>query len=263
MRKLLFFALAAIFSIQTQAQSAPTIIKEQPAGTAVNYKRISGYMFAITKNKETQQAEISMFDLEKLAENKEGVGDLVVVTDADGKTVYIKYALSYATCLKSDKLNAWIKGTKEGNTITIPSGQFLIYGKADDGEYGLQVGYMELIDGKFTPVDGDIKYIIDGNTIKLDGTMVQKDEAGNAKIKILAGYWSDNKLFYCGDALTVGTNDPAGVKSVATDTNKDVVNETYFDLSGRRLSKIGRGLTIKTVRYTDGTTKSVKVVNTK
>ena len=153
--------------------------------------------------------------------------------------------MSYATCLKSDKLNAWIKGTKEGNTITIPSGQFLIYGKADDGEYGLQVGYMELIDGKFTPVDGDIKYIIDGNTIKLDGTMVQKDEAGNAKIKILAGYWSDNRLFYCGDALTVGTNDPAGVKSVATDTNKDVVNETYFDLSGRKLSKIGRGLTIK------------------
>ena len=121
---------------------------------------------------------------------------------------------------------------------------------------------MELINGKFTPVDGDIKYIIDGNTIKLDGTMVQKDEAGNAKIKILAGYWSDNK-FYCGNALTVGTNNPAGVKSVATDTNKDVVNETYFNLSGRRLSKIGRGLTIKTVRYTDGTTKSVKVVNTK
>ena len=50
--------------------------------------------------------------------------------------------------LKGDKLNAWIKGTKEGNTITIPSGQFLIYGKADDGEYGLQVGYMELIDRK-------------------------------------------------------------------------------------------------------------------
>ena len=89
MRKLLFFALAAIFSIQTQAQSAPTIIKEQPAGTAVNYKRISGYMLAIMKNKETQQAEITMSDLEKLAENKEGVGDLVVVTDADGKTVYI------------------------------------------------------------------------------------------------------------------------------------------------------------------------------
>ena len=263
MRKLLFFALAAIFSIQTQAQSAPTIIKEQPAGTAVNYKRISGYMLAIIKNKDTEQAEITTYDLAQLAENKEGVGDLVVVTDADGKTVYIKYALSYATCLKGDKLNAWIKGTKEGNTITIPSGQFLIYGKADDGEYGLQVGYMELIDGKFTPVDGDIKYIIDGYTIKLDDTMVQKDEAGNAKIKILAGYWSDNRLFFCGDALTVGTNDPAGVKSVVTDTNKDVVNETYFDLSGRKLSKIGRGLTIKTVRYTDGTTKSVKVVNTK
>lgn len=122
---------------------------------------------------------------------------------------------------------------------------------------------MELINGKFTPVDGDIKYIIDGNTIKLDGTIVQKDEAGNTNIKILAGYWSDNKLFYCGDALTVGTNAPADVKSVATDANKDVVNETYFDLSGCRLSKIGRGLTIKTVRYTDGTTKSVKVVNTK
>ena len=50
-------------------------------------------MLAIMKNKETQQAEITMFDLEKLAENKEGVGDLVVVTDADGKTVYIKICL--------------------------------------------------------------------------------------------------------------------------------------------------------------------------
>lgn len=105
MRKLLFFALAAIFSIQTQAQSAPTIIKEQPAGTAVNYKRISSYMLAIMKNKETEQAEITTYDLAQLAENKDGVGDLVVVTDADGKTVYIKYALSYATRVKYDKLN--------------------------------------------------------------------------------------------------------------------------------------------------------------
>ena len=56
MKKLFLFALAAIFSVGVQAQGTPTVITEQPAGTAVNFKREAGNMFAVVKNKETQKA---------------------------------------------------------------------------------------------------------------------------------------------------------------------------------------------------------------
>lgn len=263
MKKLFLFALAAIFSVGVQAQGTPTVITEQPAGTAVNFKREAGNMFAVVKNKETQKPELTVFDLAKLAENGQGAGDLVMVTAPDGKTVYLKYTLSFATFIKSDKLNSWVKGTKEGNTITIPSEQYLLYGKADDGEYGLQLGYMEVKDGQFAPVEGDIMYTLEGNTLKLEGTYVEHTDEGKARVKILGGYWSDSKQFFCGDALTVFTGDPTGIETIATDNNKQVLGETYYDLSGRRLAKIGNGVTIKNVKYADGTTKSVKVVSYK
>ena len=80
---------------------------------------------------------------------------------------------------------------------------------------------------------------------------------------MVAGYWSDDNSLFCGDITTVFSTDPTGIETVAAGANKQVVGETYFDLSGRKLSKAGKGVSIKNVKFVDGTTKSVKVINNK
>ena len=187
-----------------------------------------------------------------------------MVTAADGKTVYLKNALTFGTYMDNEPFSAWIKGTKEGNVITIPAGQFVYYGTFEDGSSaGIQVGYMELKDQKLVPTDDPIKFYIDGVSLKLGETVLEGQTADDMKIKMLAGYWSDDKSLFCGDVETVLTTDPNGIETVATGANKQIVGETYFDLSGRKLSKAGKGVAIKNVKFADGTTKSVKVVDNK
>ena len=94
MKRLLLFALVAFFGVSAQAQNKPTVIPEKPAGTETVYKRVSGKMFFIKNQK------ISIADLAKLAENGQPAGDLTVVADADGKTVYLKYGVSPKTQLQ-------------------------------------------------------------------------------------------------------------------------------------------------------------------
>ena len=183
-----------------------------------------------------------------------------MVTAADGKTVYLKNALTFGTYMDDDPF-VWIKGTKEGNVITIPAGQFVFYTTFDDGsKAGIQVGYMELKDQKIVPTDDPIKFYIDGVSLKLGETVLEGQTADDMKIKMLAGYWSDDKSLFCGDVETVFTTDPNGIETVATGANKQIVGETYFDLSGRKLSKAGKGVAIKSIKFADGTTKSVKYI---
>ncbi len=254
MKKLLLLALVAFFGLNVQADDQPEVIKEKPAGTETVYKRVSGKMLAV------QNGKLSIFDLAKLAENDQPAGDLTVVTAADGKTVYLKYVLSYASYIKDDQAGGWVKGTKNGNTITVPAGQYILYGKFDDGEYGIRVGYLELKDGKFEVVDGDITFTIDGKTAVLNGTIMEGETQEDFKLKILGGYWSDDESFFCGDVATVFSTDLTGIETVERGANKQVVGETYFDLSGRQLSKAGKGVAIKSIKFADGTTKSVKYI---
>ena len=260
MKKLLLLALVAIFGVSAQAQDTPDMIKDQPAGTVTTYKRVSGKMFAYQKGKDGKQ-KLSLFSIEKLAENGQPAGDLTMVTAADGKTVYLKNALTFGTYIDGDPFNAWIKGTKDGNVITIPAGQYIYYGELQDGsKAGIQVGYMELKDGQIQPIDDPIKFYVDGVSIKLGETYMEGQTADDLKLKMLGGYWSDEKSLFCGDLETVFTTDPNGIETVAAGANKQVVGETFFDLSGRKLSKAGKGVSIKSVKFTDGTTKSVKYI---
>ena len=254
MKKLLLLALVAFFGVSAQAQDKPEVITEKPAGTETVYKRVSGKMLAV------QNGKLSIFDIAKLAENDQPAGDLTVITAADGKTVYLKYVLSYASYIKDDQAGGWVKGTKNGNTITVPAGQYILYGKFDDGEYGIRVGYLELKDGKFEVVDGDITFTIDGKTAVLNGTIMEGETQEDFKLKILGGYWSDDESFFCGDVATVFSGDPTGIETVERGANKQVVGETYFDLSGRQLSKAGKGVAIKSIKFADGTIKSVKYI---
>ena len=254
MKKFLLFALVAILGISAQAQGKPEVIKDQPAGSETVYKRVSGKMFTIKSGK------INIFDLKTLAENDQPAGDLKVVTAADGKTVYLKYALAYASFIKDDQVGGWLKGTKEGNKITIPAGQYIMYGKFKDGEYGMCVGYMEYKNNKFVALDEPITYTLEGITAKLDGTYMEGDSQDNVRVKILGAYWSDTKDFWCGEVETLASTDPAGIETVEKADNKQIVGETYFDLSGRKLSEAGKGIVIKSIKFADGTTKTIKYI---
>ena len=254
MKKLLLLALVAFFGVSAQAQDKPEVITEKPAGTETVYKRVSGKMFAI------QNGKLSIFDIAKLAENDQPAGDLTVITAADGKTVYLKYVLSYASYIKDDKAGGWVKGTKNGNTITVPAGQYILYGEFEDGEYGIRVGYLELKGKNFEVLNDDITFTIDGNTAVLNGTIMEGESQEDLKLKMLGGYWSDDESFFCGDVETVFSTDLTGIETVERGANKQVVGETYFDLSGRQLSKAGKGVAIKSIKFADGTTKSVKYI---
>ena len=254
MKKLLLLALVAFFGVSAQAQDKPEVITEKPAGTETVYKRVSGKMLAI------QNKKLSIFDLAKLAENDQPAGDLTVITAADGKTVYLKYVLSYASYIKDDKAGGWVKGTKNGNTITVPAGQYILYGEFEDGEYGIRVGYLELKGNNFEVLNDDITFTIDGNTAVLNGTIMEGESQEDLRLKMLGGYWSDDQSFFCGDVETVFSGASTGIETVERGANKQVVGETYFDLSGRQLSKAGKGVAIKSIKFADGTTKSVKYI---
>ena len=254
MKKILLLALVAIMGMGAKAQGTPEVIKDQPAGTEMVYKRVSGKMLFV-KDKKLQVGDIA-----KIIEGGDQVGDLKVITDADGKTVYVKYALTYASFIDKDAAGGWLKGTKEGNKITIPTGQYIMYGKFQDGEYGIRVGYMEYKNNNFEVVDEPITFTLEGITAKLDGTYMETESQDNVKVKILGGYWSDNNGFFCGDVATVCSTDPAGIETVEKADNKQIVGETYFDLSGRKLSEAGKGLVIKNIKFADGTTKTIKYI---
>ena len=227
MKKLLLLALVAFIGINAQAQGKPEVITEQPAGTETVYKRVSGKMF--------------------------------FVKDKEIKTVYLKYVLTYPSFIKDDQAGGWVKGTKEGNKITIPAGQYIMYGKYEDGEYGARVGYMEYKNDKFEVSNEPITFTLEGNTAKLDGTYMESSQ-DNIKLKILGGYWSDNNGFFCGDVETLCSTDPAGIENIEKADNKQIVGETYFDLSGRKLSEAGKGIVIKSIKFADGTTKTIKYI---
>ena len=253
MKKLLLLALVAFIGINAQAQGKPEVITEQPAGTETVYKRVSGKMFFV------KDKEIKMADLGKLIQGGGKPGDLKVVTADDGKTVYLKYVLTYPSFIKDDQAGGWVKGIKEGNKITIPAGQYIMYGKYEDGEYGARVGYMEYKNDKFEVSNEPITFTLEGNTAKLDGTYMESSQ-DNIKLKILGGYWSDNNGFFCGDVETLCSTDPAGIENIEKADNKQIVGETYFDLSGRKLSEAGKGIVIKSIKFADGTTKTIKYI---
>ena len=56
------------------------------------------------------------------------------------------------------------------------------------------------------------------------------------------------------------------IKATTTGINKvegndaDVVSTEYFDLSGRRISNAQKGINVKVMKFSDGTTKTVKVI---
>ena len=103
----------------------------------------------------------------------------------DGDDVYILSPVA------GTGYSAWVKGTKDGNTITVPLGQFMTY--SESYGYGL---YLTLADvtateTSFTGVNDteatEITYTIDGDNIVLNGT---------SATRVLTLAWSDDETVY-------------------------------------------------------------------
>ena len=139
-------------------------------------------------------------------------GKAEIVETADG-VVYIKDFISNVTN------GTWVKGTKEGNTITIPAGQIVFYNT--NYNYGLYIAKTAYDDENgFAEVAGDITLTVDGNTISLDDT--DEDHP-------VAAFWTDDNSFSgYGDYETVFSYDPDYVAPQPIELPDGATVETWY-----------------------------------
>lgn len=117
-------------------------------------------------------------------------GTVTIVETSDG-TVYIKDPVTRYS------QGSWVKGTKEGNTITVAGAQPLGYSSSYDATLSLNWG--DYTGSNATRGSGDITFTIDGNTISL---------GGSSSSKIIGIFWDDDNSWQgYGDYGTVWTLD--------------------------------------------------------
>lgn len=117
-------------------------------------------------------------------------GTVTIVETSDG-TVYIKDPVTRFA------QGSWVKGTKEGNTITVAGAQPLYYVSNYDATLSLNWGTSS--DNSYARGTGDITFTIDGNTISLEGS---------SESNIIGVFWDDDNTWQgYGDYETVWTLD--------------------------------------------------------
>ncbi|GAB6959023.1 hypothetical protein JCM15754A_03580 [Prevotella aurantiaca JCM 15754] len=251
MKKLLLLAFAAIIGMSVSAQES--LLTERPAGIIKVYDR-SG------KGIKLQQGDDGSLEMTSL--NLADASDFEVVFLADNKTVYVKNPIAALPATFSDVTNRWVKGNIEGNKITIPHKSLIFSIKTDqDQTVNIYMGYYGIENSQASPLNPtvDVTYTIDGDKIILEAP-------GNDKTYVLSCISADDSWFrmseYTGALYILNkektTND---VKAIEENSSTQAVNETYYDISGRKLSKSVKGITIKTIKYKNGTQKSTKSIN--
>ncbi|SNU04396.1 Cleaved Adhesin Domain [Prevotellaceae bacterium MN60] len=122
--------------------------------------------------------------------DQEGKTEIVETTDG---TVYIKDILSGVAA------NTWVKGTRVGNTITIPANQMIYFW--EDYGVGLYVA-RSTYNNTFVPAAGNITFTVNGDVITLNDTDVETP---------IAGFYTNDTFANYGDYATVLTYDPTFV----------------------------------------------------
>lgn len=241
MKKHLLLVLMAFFSVSTFAQ---TVIYDDPAGEQKVYKRTGMGVDVVPDGKGGYKA--ALIQLDTLTTES---ANLQVVYAADGKTVYLKAPIATLN------IGSWVRGSISGNTITVPVDQYVYM--SNQG-WGIQVAMAkEKATGgyeKNTAVT-NITYTVSNNTITLNGT--------DDKNFLSAFYSDDNSWAGYSEMLAVYNFDQDatnGIETVEGENAGSVVAEKYFDLSGKQLSEPAKGVTIKQVKYSDGTQKAVKFI---
>ncbi|MCH5177258.1 MAG: choice-of-anchor J domain-containing protein [Prevotellaceae bacterium] len=106
-------------------------------------------------------------------------GTVEIVETADG-TVYIKDIISHYSA------GSWVKGTKSGNTITIPAGQPVAWNTTYGATLSVNWGDYDEEDGFGDKLPGDIVFTIDGDVISL---------VGSNEDHFVGVYWDDDDTF--------------------------------------------------------------------
>jgi hypothetical protein len=130
--------------------------------------------------------------------NEDQSGIVTIVECEDAGTVYIKDPVSHYA------QGTWVKGTKDGNTITVAGAQPLAWNSSYSATLSLNWGNVQTTQNGNTYLrgEGDITFTVDdeAGTITLDGSSADK---------IIAVFWDDdNSWSGWGDYGTVWTVDP-------------------------------------------------------
>ena len=165
------------------------IITEIPSTAEVKYYTRSGYYHAYD----------SYYDSYSLEEQS---GNATIAFD--GNDVYLQNPIA------GYDNNAWIKGTKDGNTITFPLKQFLTYSSTYN--YGLYITMADMT-GSFEGTN-DMDATTISYTISEDGKTITQQGTSENRIFTLA--WSDDDTVYLygapgGEYSTVFTLDESYV----------------------------------------------------
>lgn len=138
---------------------------------------------------------------------------------------------------------AWVKGVRDGNTVTFAMGQFMgefmymgTYGPYKNYLVGTQLGVFNVQDVVMT-VDDE------------NGTMTAADAV------VINGNKSSISYFNVFSDVVLTNPNVNGINEISTDDN----NAVYFDTMGRRVDANAKGLLIKQVRTSNGV-KTMKVV---
>lgn len=94
-------------------------------------------------------------------------------------------------------------------------------------------------------------------TADATGAYTQKDKEAIAEV-YFDGEGASILSYYTG--LKLGAPVSSGISNTVTNDVKDAVSTQYFDLSGRRINGAEKGVSIKVMKFADGTSKAVKVM---
>ena len=108
-----------------------------------------------------------------------GQSGTVRIVECEDGTVYVRDIISYYST------SAYVKGVREGNTITIPTGQPVNYNSNYNCTLGVYWG--EKVDNSFVKNNEEnIVFEVDGNTITL---------LGSSENKFIGVFWDDDDSF--------------------------------------------------------------------
>jgi len=129
-------------------------------------------------------------------DDQSGVVEIVECANGD---VFIKDPVS------RNAAGSWVKGTKEGNTISVAAAQPVSYSTNYSATLSIRWGQIDASGNVSKLADAPFVYTIDGNTISLQGTSGYSSD-GTAPFDFLGIFWDDDDSFSgYGDAESVYT----------------------------------------------------------
>ena len=170
----------AAFTPLSEPDPGALIIHDRPEGEAKLYQHSGYYMY-----------NYSDWGVENL-------GELVEIVYAfDGETVYVRNPVG-----GYDDDDSWVKGTIQGNTITVPLGQYVYWDSY--GGYGQKLAWGKLVNGEFV-LDEDVTeftYTIQDDILTLDNTYGDDQGLNAAGLGTIYSHNNDFNLLEWNTVLT-------------------------------------------------------------